>query len=105
MRETQNLTIGALSITGVVLLVAVIFATAGSQNSALAIGQTDRGGDYIVVTGQFNDNIEVIYITDAAAQRLNMYSYEWNRGQLILWDSYDLKRAFGARGPRRGGKQ
>ncbi len=104
MRESQNLTIGVLSITGVVLLVAVIFATAGSQNPAMAIGQTDRGGDYIVVTGQFNDNSEVIYITDAAAQRMNMYSYQWNRGQLTLWDSYDLKRAFGER-KRRGGKQ
>jgi hypothetical protein len=94
MRENQNLTIGILSITATVLLVAVIFVTTGSPNPAMAIGQTDKGGDYIVVTGQYTPNFEQVYITDAAARKLNAYSYDQTRREIVLWDSQDLAKVF-----------
>lgn len=99
MQDRDNLTIGVLSITATVLVAAILLATLVGPEPAYGIGQTDRGGDYIIVTGQFSDSSELIYITDAAAQRLNVYSYDWNRGILVVWDSHDLKRVFG-RGPR-----
>lgn len=95
MQDDKNLTIGVLSITAVVLLIGVILTAVGGQNQALAIGQSDRGGDYIVVTGQFTQSTELVYVTDAAARRLNLYSYDATRRQLILWDSQDLRRVFG----------
>ena len=95
MQDDKNLTIGVLSITAVVLLVGVILTSVGGQNQALAIGQSDRGGDYIVVTGQFTQSAELVYVADAAAGRLNLYSYDATRRQLILWDSQDLRRVFG----------
>jgi hypothetical protein len=95
VQDDKNLTIGVLSITAVVLLIGVILTAVGGQNQALAIGQSDRGGDYIVVTGQFTQSTELVYVTDAAARRLNLYSYDATRRQLILWDSQDLRRVFG----------
>lgn len=95
MRETKNLTIGVLTITAAVLLVGVLLTTSGSQNQAMAFGQIDRGGDYIMVTGQFTQNHELIYITDAAAQRLNVYSYSPTRRHIIIWESLDLTRLAG----------
>jgi hypothetical protein len=93
MNDKPNLTIGVLSITAVILLAGVLL-TVGHQNSAMAMGQIDRGGDYILVTGQFSDSTELIYVTDAAAQRMNVYSYEQTNRQFMLWDSIDLKQVF-----------
>jgi hypothetical protein len=95
MQDNKNVAIGVLSVTGCVLLVGVIVSGILAPEPAMAIGQTDRGGDYIVVTGQFTDSSEVIYVTDAAANRLNMYSFEWNRDQFVLWDTHDLQRTLG----------
>jgi len=89
----DQFTIGLLSITGLILLIAVIVTTLSPQPS-YAFGQVDRGGDYIMVTGQFTQNTEVVYITDAAAQRIIMYSYEAQQNTLRLWDGEDLKKRF-----------
>lgn len=93
MNDKSRITIGVLSITATILLVGVLM-TLGGQGKAMAIGQTDRGGDYILVTGQFNDNNELVYVTDAAAQRMNVYSYEQTNRQFTLWDTIDLRHAF-----------
>lgn len=90
----RNLTIGILSITATILLAAVLVVTSLPQ-PAQAIGMIDRGGDYIIVTGQFTQNSEVVYITDGAARRMIMYSYETTTRTLTLWDAIDLGRAFG----------
>ena len=96
MNDSRNLTIATLGITATVLIAAVILTSIGGTNMAVASGQLDRGGDYIVVTGQFTENNEVVYITDAAAQRINVYSYEPTNRQFALWDSIDLQRVLGA---------
>lgn len=96
MHDRQNLTIGILSITATVLFVGVMVVMMLGQTPALAIGQTDRGGDYIMVTGQFTQNSELVYVTDAAAKRLNAYGYDTTRRDLILWDSQDLAKVFTA---------
>ncbi len=94
MRDNQNLTIGILSITATVLFVGVVVVLMVGDKPAMAIGQTDRGGDYIMVTGQFTPNVEMVYLTDAAAKKLNAYSYDITQRQLILWDSQDLAKIF-----------
>ncbi len=99
MNDSKNLAIGVLSITAVILLAAVILVTSGSQNPAQAVGMLDRGGDYIMVTAQFSENDEIVYITDAAAQVTNVYNYDTTRRELILWDQMDLKRVLGAARP------
>lgn len=89
MNDSANLKIGALSVTATILLVGLVLSI-GSNDRAYAIGQIDRGGDYLMVTGQFTENSELIYVTDAAALRLNSYSWEPTTNQFTLWDSVDL---------------
>ena len=91
MNENKNLTIGVLAITATILL-AALFITLSIPQPAMALGQHDRGGDYIMVTSQFTENSEVIFITDAAAKRMIMYSYEPTTRTLTLWDAIDLGR-------------
>ncbi|MCK6485598.1 MAG: hypothetical protein HUU22_01145 [Phycisphaerae bacterium] len=83
--------IGVLSITAMILLVGVLVVSA-INDRALAIGMSDRGGDYIVVTMQFNSGTENIVITDAAAQRMNVYAYDLSTRRMDIWDWLDLKR-------------
>ena len=99
MHDKQNLTIGILSITATVLLVGVMVVMMLANTPALAIGQTDRGGDYIMVTGQFTQNSELVYVTDAAAKRLNAYAYDPTRRDLILWDTQELAKVFASARP------
>ena len=99
MNDKQNLTIAVLCITAVVLLVGVILGGNNPSNTAMAVGQLDRGGDYIMVGAQFTLNDEVIYVTDAAAQMMNVYSYDATQRQLVLWEQVDLKRVLGANVP------
>lgn len=93
MQDKSNIAIGTLSITAVVLFVGVMLSVS-RQEQAAAMGVLDRGGDYIVVTGQFSDSNELVYVTDAAAQRMNVYSYEQTNRQFMLWDTVDLRRVF-----------
>ncbi len=92
VRDNRNLAIGILTMTAVFLLTFAVLTTLGPQSQALAIGQSDRGGDYKMVTGQFTQNSEVVYLLDAAAKRLNIYSYDKTRRQFLLWESLDMKQ-------------
>ncbi|HVP11881.1 MAG TPA: hypothetical protein VMV94_11935 [Phycisphaerae bacterium] len=92
----ENLAIGVLSITATILLVGVILALSGSQNQALAFsGGNDRGGDYVMATGQFSSSTDLVFLTDAAANRLNIYGYDRTQRELRLFDTHDLKKEFG----------
>lgn len=99
MRDNLNLSIGILSVTAVILLSAFLLSTAGGRGQALAIGQSDRGGDYVVATGQFTQSSELVYVLDAAVRRLNIYSYDKTRRQLMFWESLDLQKLLSAAGP------
>lgn len=104
MQDNKNLVIGVLSITATILFAALMIVTIIPAPHVQAIGQTDRGGDYIVVTSQFTDSSELVCVTDAAANRLHAYTYDWGRRQFVLWDAHDLARDFG-KGPAGGGRR
>jgi hypothetical protein len=96
----ENLAIGVLSITATILLVSVILALSGGQNQAFALsGGNDRGGDYVLATGQFSSSTDLVFLTDAAANRLNVYGYDRTQRELRLYDSQDLRRVFGQGAP------
>jgi len=90
MQDSRNLTIGVLTITATVLFVGLVLTTSGPDSQAMAYGQLDRGGDYVIFTGQFTQNSELVYIVDAAAKRLVAYSYETSNRQIRMWDAVDL---------------
>lgn len=111
-RDSEPLAIGVLSITAVILLVGILVVTTVNDR-ALAVGQTDRGGDYIVLGVQFNNGTETVAITDAAAQKVNIYGFDLSSKRIAIWTSQDLKRlqaaaagqGAGNKPPRRGGRR
>jgi hypothetical protein len=88
----QDLAVGVLSVTAVLLLVGVLVVQTISAPAAHAFAQTAQSGDYLVATGQFQESVEYIYVVDAAAQRLIAYRYDYNRKKIDAVDGFDLKK-------------
>jgi hypothetical protein len=80
-----------LTITAVILLVGVAVVSIVSP-PAHAIGMNARGGDYIVVTSQFNTGTENLVVVDAAVQRMIVYGWNINNKRLDIWATEELKR-------------
>ena len=90
MIDTKNFTIGVLSVTAAILFLGVVLLS--QLPTAYAIGQTAKGGDYVVSTGQYSNSLEVVYILDAAASKVIAYAYDSNRKRLEQIAGVDLGR-------------
>jgi hypothetical protein len=88
MVDSKNFTIGVLSVTAVILFLGVILLN--ELPTAYAIGQTDKGGDYVVSTAQYSNSMEVVFILDAAASKIIAYGYDMNRKRLEQIAGFDL---------------
>lgn len=96
--DTRNFIIGILSVTATILFVGLVLVSTLTSSPALAFGQNDRGGDYVVATGQLDRAVELLYVLDAAVPSLAIYRFDPNRGGLILDDAQNLGRLIN-RGP------
>lgn len=93
MKNPQNVTIGLLIATAVILT-AVLLSTF-VQTEPVAYGKTPaRVGQYIGVNGSFSKSYEFLYLADLVTQRLNVYLVNPNNQSIELLDSVDLQLAF-----------
>lgn len=92
--DNQSLAIGVLGITATILLAALLLINVFSQ-PAHALGTSDRGGDYALVTGQITDSREGLWVIDTRSNRLLLYMYDINARQVVPTDSFDLARLVG----------
>lgn len=103
--DTKAFAIGVLSVTAAILLVGLILVTAFPA-PALATGQNDRSGDYIMLTQQISNSIEGVVVIDAASKRMIMYSLDLGNKQLRLMQAgFPLDRLPGAQEKREPAKK
>lgn len=107
--DSRNLAIGVLSTTAVILFVGLVLLQT-RPTPAYASGMADRGGDYILITGELWDREELLYLIDAREQRLLTYKYDLNRktikrtaGQLL--ENYFSPQSKKSKKPGRGGRR
>ena len=105
--DTKSFAIGTLSITAVILLAAlIILGQLPDAQPALGSGVAMAGGDYMILTGYYERNSELLYIIDTAAKRLNVYGYDMSRGKgrggLGILQSVDLTQLLPGPPPGRG---
>lgn len=99
--DTKTFAIGVLSVTAAVLLVGLILVTAFPQ-PAMAIGQSDRGGDYVMLTEQISNSVEAVVIIDAASRQMCTYTLDTSPKQLrLLQRGFPLDRLPGSGDQRR----
>lgn len=89
--DGKTFAIGILSVTATILFVGFLVVTM-LPTPASAIGQSDRGGDYIMLTQQLTTSNEGIVIIDAAAKRLIVYGYDYNRKQIVPMSWFELEQ-------------
>ena len=89
--DGKSFAIGILSVTACVLFVGLLIVTM-LPTPAQAIGTSDKGGDYIMLTQQLTSSQEGVVVIDVASQRLAVYAYDINRKQLVPMSGFTLDR-------------
>lgn len=79
--DTRMFAIGVLSITACILFVGLLMVTM-QPAPAYGIGQTDRAGDYIMLTQQLTNSQEGVVIVDAASRQMTLYALNGSNKQL-----------------------
>ncbi len=93
MQNSQNLTIGLLVVTAIILGAMLLTSYMDSQNTAYA-DTPIKGGDYLVGTGAWNDKHDLLYVIDIGTRRMVAYSLTVNKDRIQLVDAVDLEKAF-----------
>jgi len=73
VKDTQNTTIVLLLVTAAVLT-AMIIPTFIDDDSVALANSTARQGKYILATGGFNQNIDLVYVVNIDTQKLVVYA-------------------------------
>ena len=103
--DSKTFAIGVLSVTAAILLVGMILVTA-FPTRALATGQNDRSGDYLMLTQQISNSVEGVVVIDAASKRMNVYGLDLGGKQLKLMQAgFPLDRLLGSQEKREPAKK
>jgi hypothetical protein len=93
--DGKTFAIGILSVTACILLVGLLLIM---TQPAYGIGQSDRGGDYIMLTQQLTNSQEGVVIIDAASRQMTLYALNGSNKQLqILHQNIPLDQLPGSR--------
>jgi hypothetical protein len=71
----QNMTISTLTVTAVVLLTGLIILNALPPQAAVAAGQGDTVGDYIVTTARLDEDTELVYVFNVESEVMLVYAF------------------------------
>lgn len=96
----KDLAIGVLSVTAVILFSAFIITQHFAPQQAMAYGQNERAGDFLISTAQLDDTAELLIVVEAALQRMNVYGFNVPAGQIELIQQVDLAAIQRALQPR-----
>ena len=102
--DGRSLAIGVLGITACILFVGFLLVTT-MTTPAHAIGMNDSAGDYKIATQQLTTSNEGVVVVDAAAKRLIVYSFDYNRKQLVPLSSVELSLLQAPAPDQPGGRQ
>ena len=91
MKDTKSITIAMLCVLAAILATALVLTY--DSNQALA-DTSIRGGDYIMVTGNFSKSLELLYVIDVAQQKINVYALDENNNVIRMLDQASLKQVF-----------
>ncbi len=89
--DSKNLAIGVLSTTAVILLVGLILLHSRPE-PAYGFGMNAQGGDYLLTTGQMQPSQELLYVIDAAEEKMLVYRFDLNRKQIRMGRMYNLAK-------------
>ncbi len=94
--DSRNFAIGVLSITAVILLVALLIVQT-LPSPALASGMTVTAGPYILTVGtDLAPDEELLYVIDTPSQRLVSYRFDPLKYEIQIVQGIELDKLRGA---------
>ncbi len=91
MKDNKNITIAMLCVSAAILVTVLVL----TYNSNQALADTSiRGGDYIMVTGNYSKTLDLLYVIDIAQQKINVYALDEQNNALKMLDQANLKQVF-----------
>ena len=93
MKNPQNIAVFLLLATAAILtglLVTTYHQTGQSASAEVCVKQ----GEYIFSPGRWSKTMDLVYVIDIGARRLNVYWVNINTNAVDLVDTYDLNRLF-----------
>ncbi len=97
--NSKDLAIGVLSTTAVILFVGLIILNT-QPTPVYASGMSDRGGDYILVTGAMWAQEELLYVINSAENKMMIYRFDTQTGQIKAHGPASLDQFFSGRPAR-----
>ena len=68
----------------------MILLIAATTSTALA-NPPDRGGDYLMLSGAYSDQLDLLYVIDRSQRKLNVYVLNLTDGELVLRGQANLR--------------
>ena len=93
MNNPQNVTIVVLMISAAVLGGILVGSFTGTTQPAYG-GTLSAGGDYVAVTGSYNQYLSILYVVDVVANKLNVYVPNQKTSTVELRDTVNLAQVF-----------
>lgn len=93
MKNNENSAIMLLLISTAILTALLISIYSNTSQPAFADAAT-RAGDYTMATGAWDDQVDLLYVIDIGAQKLNAYVVNINTSAIEFRDSVDLTKVF-----------
>lgn len=98
MNDSKNTTILLLTITAAILTAILVSAYMMDGEAAYAGSSESRQGQYILGTGQYSKNMDLVYVIDVENQALITYAPNTNRRTVeTIGRRIDLESVFGGR--------
>ena len=98
--DSKNFAIGVLSTTAIILLVGLLVIHSRPE-TAMASGMTAKVGTYLLTVGMDpSGDQELLYVINAAKERMIVYRFEPNRGQIQLLQGIELSEIRQANEPQ-----
>ena len=93
MKDTQNIAIGLLLVTAIVLAGMVVGTFVNAGGTAYADTPVKQGR-YLMVTGTWTASTDFLYVLDIAAQSINVYVIDNKKKSIGRVDTVNLRQAF-----------
>jgi hypothetical protein len=87
--DGKTFAIGVLGVTACILFVGFMLL---ATHPAQAIGTSDRGGDYKMLTQQLSNSQEGLVVVDSAAKQIIIYAFDYNTKVLEIAAPIDLNQ-------------
>lgn len=86
----KDFAIGILSVTAAIMFAALFIILNVAPQQAMAFGQNQRAGDFLMSTAQLDETADLVILVDAAMQKMNVYGFNVPVNMIELVQQIDL---------------